>query len=174
MAAIFRTFGPFDLERDGDELAATALDDFWASEGGNLKLAKAIGVYILAVKASKNATPVPWYVGKTDKGFQQRLSEHGATYRKILTGSTTGTLQLFLIARQSPSGTAHRKPAKNALGTIDKLETLLIGSCLNKNKDLRNDKKKKLWEMRVPGFLGDTQDNMTADAKGLSQMLKSK
>jgi hypothetical protein len=117
-------------------------------------LSKGVGVYILAT-GNKNAL-TPWYVGKSDNGFKNRLSEKHHAYKLIARSQPNGSIYVFLLAKVSAKTGALNKPPKKKFfeygedfrarrkprKSISKLEFLLIGSCLGRNSELVNAKEK--------------------------------
>ena len=177
MAFIYETYGPFDLERDDNKLRKPALDVFWkACERENPGLSGAVGIYIISVKAKKNAASKSWYVGRTDKqGFKKRVGQQiGGHFSEILDKAKRGKLQIFLIARRTPNRRAFMKTGK-AKSANDALETMMIGSCLRKNQNLINARKiKYLKGIKVPGYLNNVPGKMNGAASELNRMVKEK
>jgi len=177
MAFIYETYGPFDVERDSNKLRKSALDAFWKDCNSKYPgLSGAVGVYIVAVKAKANAVSKPWYVGKTDKqGFQKRFSQQLNHFGDILDKAKNGTVQVFLIARRTPNRGAFMKTRSTALRENNDLETMMIGSCLKRNRSLINDRKvKHLKEIEVPGYLNNGRGKMHKAASELNRMVKEK
>ncbi len=177
MAFIYETFGPFDIERDGNKLRKTALTAFWSEREVDAPgLSGAIGIYIFTVRATKKSIPKPWYVGKTDQqGFKKRFSQQLNRFGDVLDVAKNGTPQIFLLGRVTPSRKAFMKPRSEPLRTNDDLESMLIGSCLLQNKNLVNASKiKHLKELQVPGYLNNKQGKMSKAATEFNRMVKAK
>ncbi len=178
MAAIYKTYGPFDLKRDednGNKLAKGCLAELWkTAEDVEEGISSAFGVYIFAVKNGK--TSKPWYVGKTiEQQFKTRFAQHEGTgtFRRIFDTAKNGTPQVFLLARRTPTNTRFAKVGRKLTGWNDSLESMMIGSCLRQNKELINlQKVKHLKEMQVPGYLNNKR-KMNKAASALAQMLGS-
>jgi hypothetical protein len=191
MSIKFDTFGPLLLSRADQIVTADELRTFSkALEGEKTGLSKAIGVYVFGLKDSKGEI-VPWYVGKSDKGFSRRFDEHSKgrgenLYEKLAKRMPTGDLQVFLIARLTPSEKFMKaKTAKSKTGSkrkrtkpvksIDRLEFALIGTCLAKNQDLINRSQKTFHEdFHVPGYMEGNNPSESASATSLRRTLRVK
>ena len=177
MALKYKTFGPFDIERDSGRLAESALENFWAARGRDSQsgLDGAIGVYVIVVQAKKNSSAKPWYVGRTDRqSFKKRLTQQQLHFRQVLEKAKRGKLQIYLLALQTPGKSAFRKPTKTKISSNDWLESLLIGSCLNCNKHLVNASKvRHLKTLVVPGFLNNKKGKLDYAAASLKRTLQA-
>jgi hypothetical protein len=174
----FQTYGPFSLGSTSPDapLKESAMDQVWGQvESEKLGLQDAIGIYILALKSGKS-NPIPWYVGKTDSGFRKRLTRRRRLFQALSKRSVHGEIMLFLLARRTAREKFVRpKDAGNGLTSIEKLETMLIGSCLNRNPELLNMKKMSHFKgLRVPGYMNDNGQSNTKPAIQLRKMLKEK
>jgi hypothetical protein len=116
----------------------------------------------------------PWYVGKTEKAsfkkeaFQLQKLEH---YRNVLKTHKRGISQLYLIAKVQDDGKL-RRPGKNGVRSIRKLEELLIGACLIKNPKLVNKSTTRhLKEIHVPGYMNETPGARSFEARHLAKLL---
>ena len=172
----FATFGPFLLERKSGHVAESDLKSLWGRVDADPHdgLTQAIGIYIFAT-ANTSGSLVPWYVGKTDAGFKKRLDKHWKLFATLAEKAPEGDLRLFLIARITPTTAKFRKSGKNKLASIDDLESMMIGSCLSKNPEVANEKK-KAWHngLYVPGYYGDEKtDKRDGAALALRSMLKN-
>jgi hypothetical protein len=118
---------------------------------------------------------VPWYVGKTDKGFGIRFRQHLAG-RKLapLFEMKVVAIRVFVIALVTSAGKLKRKlSAAGFVRSIDRLEFALIGSCLEKNKNLINTKEKVFQKgLHVPGYLNSEPKNYDESAQQLAKMLE--
>jgi hypothetical protein len=177
MAFIYDTYGPFDIERDNNKLRKPALNGFWEEcDRTNPGLSGAVGIYIISVRAKKDAASKPWYVGRTDsQGFRKRVGQQiGGHFSEILDKAKNGKLQIFLIARRTPNRRAFMKTG-SAKSANDALETMMIGSCLRRNQSLVNARKiKHLKGLKVPGYLNNDPGKMTDAASELNRMVKAK
>jgi hypothetical protein len=170
----FETYGPFPLRREGEYVARDALRDFW-DEVSEIApgLEDAVGVYILTVKHGNSSKP--WYVGKTDKGFRERIRGH-ADSRKLFAGlagiAPNGRVELIFLARRLPSGGGFKKPSKNNLPSVDALERLLIGSCFAKNDLLLNVQRMSVYKgLKVPGYMNGGKGKPSSSASSLRKLL---
>jgi hypothetical protein len=185
MATHFKTIGPLELKRSVGLVDRLGLSALWtqanAMEPG---LARAVGVYILAT--SKGDMLTPWYVGKSDNGFRNRLSEKHHAFKLIKNSHPKGSLYLFLFAKVSAKKGVLAKPPKKKFvefgdefksrrkprKSINKLEFLLIRSCLLRNPELVNAKEKTFYAgLVVPGYLNHEQDEPSDSAVSLASML---
>lgn len=170
----FETYGPFQLQREGDYVARDHLRDFWDEVAEvEPELENAVGVYVLTVR-NGNSTK-PWYVGKTDKGFRDRLRGH-ADGLKLFAGlagnAPKGQVELIFLALRSRNGRGFKKPSKNKLKSVDALEQLLIGSCFAKNDLLLNVQRMSFYKgLKVPGFMNDGKGKPTLSAASLRELL---
>ena len=165
----YETFGPFPFS-EGDLSSPTSMNAFWNDlDVKHPGLRSAIGVYIFAVQATKRSTLKPWYVGKTDKGFEGRIRSHKKLFAKVL--NKNGHAAFFLIARLNTSSTKYMGPRK-LLPSNEILETMLIERCLETNSKLFNAKKiNYVRGLTVPGFKGKTKGKPKNAAKHLGHML---
>jgi hypothetical protein len=175
MAVRYETFGPFGLERDGNKFREEALLKMWSGvESSNKELPGAVGVYILAISAKRGSALKPWYVGRTDKQcFRDRFKQQLGKFGNVLDLAKNGKPQVFLIARITSSGN-FTKPSKTKLPYNDKVESLLIDSCLTQNSELINAKKVKHLGLVVPGYRNSDRGKPTKAAKELRRMLTCK
>ena len=154
-------------------LRRCSLNDFWKSvEDAHPGLQDAIGCYIFATYTRGAARP--WYVGKTEKAsfkkeaFQLSKREN---YRTVLKTHKRGISQLYLIAKVQEGG-KFRRPGKNGVRSIRKLEELLIGACLIKNSKLVNKSTTKhLKEIHVPGYMNEARGARSLEARDLAKLL---
>ena len=169
----FSTFGPLHAQ----EWTTLGLDKLFSdAEAAKSDLSRAMGVYIIVTRDKKGKL-TPWYVGKTDKGFRRRLTQHlkSATLQALFTKPSI-TVQVFLIARVTNVGRImkmkKRAKGKKGLRSIDILELSLIGSCLNKNIDLINAKNATFHRIfHVPGYWNSLPKDYDAAASELALMV---
>lgn len=177
MAYIYETYGPFELERDGNKFRKSALAKFWKEVDANdPRLSRAIGVYVLAVRGTKKSALKPWYVGKTDKqGFKSRFNQQLTRFSDVLDYAKYGTPNIFLLTRLTSNRRAFMRPRSKPLVANDELETMMIASCLKRNKRLINASKvKHTKEIVVPGYMNNKQGKLTDSASELNRMVKAK
>ncbi len=179
MPSTFRTYGPFELPPQSD--GGRSLIDTWRNNRG---LRSGIGVYIVAEK--RGSTYLPWYVGKSDRGFGSRLQNH-SVFKSLPSHLTHKSVYIFLIARVTTKRhTIIRSKARyiersdgdtrmerKKLRSVAHLEYELIGTCRVLNSELLNFQLKKFQEgLHVPGYIGDSQAQLDAPSLALSAMLK--
>jgi hypothetical protein len=169
----FSTYGPFQLTEMSPEGVRALFESINATKAN---LQYAIGVYIFATMDSKGKL-IPWYVGKTDKGFGRRLRNHLDAGKFHHLQSDSGPISVFLIARVTPSGRLKKKVTgrtrgRSGLKSIDRLEFALIGTCLLLNTDLMNKSEKNFHtSMHVPGYLNSPVSSRNKSATELAKML---
>ncbi|HEV2646484.1 MAG TPA: GIY-YIG nuclease family protein [Acidobacteriaceae bacterium] len=174
MAAIFETFGPFELARRGG-LDSESLEDFWGQEGVPSGLRDECGIYIVCTRHGSSPLK-PWYVGKTEGRFEKRFNSHlkSRKFDEIAKNSPNGPLQIFLIARRTPKNRPVRYARRNTKA-VKEIEFALIGACLPLNRDLLNIKEVDFFrKMHVPGFYVSKRRTSSAAAGELKLMLGSK
>jgi len=177
--ARFETLGPFELTRKEGVVEASSLNQIW-KEPRDLRYG--VGVYIIASR--KRGKLVPWYVGRSDRGFASRLNRH-SIFEKIYSKVKRGSLFLFLIARVTTKTGSLKKALRRhvesgdsfrsfsaKLKSINRLEFALIGSCMAQNEDLLNLQEKAFHRgLIVPGYLNDSNETLTSPAEELGKML---
>jgi|GEM_PF-906378 len=177
MAFAYETYGPFDLDRDGNKFRKAALTKFWKERALDAPLLNnAIGVYIVGVRASKKSRIKPWYVGKTDKqGFKKRFSQQIGRFSDVLDFAKNGEVKIFLIVRYQAHRNLPMKPRSAQVQANDELETLLIASCLKKNNRLINASKvKHQKEIQVPGYMNESAGKRSKAASELNRTVRAK
>jgi len=151
--------GPFKIKTDKEtglvDRSKTAKHSFWAMvENDEENLPSSCGCYLFAIRASKGIKP--WYVGLAAKqSFEKECftPQKINIYNDVLAKCGNGTPLLFLVSKITKLGKLV-KPSKNGHRDSMFLETLLIGTAIEKNPALMNIKKTKyLKEMCVPCFL---------------------
>jgi hypothetical protein len=172
----YETYGPFTLERNGGQVPITALTKFWQErkEDAEDGLDNAVGVYIFCVQAQKGAAIKPWYVGRTDKqSFKKRFSQQHLHFRQVLEKAKNGKLQIYLLALRAPGGKKFRRPTKTKINANDWLESMLITTCIDRNKRLINASKVKRYKtIAVPGYLNNKVGKLSSSASSLKKTLK--
>jgi hypothetical protein len=185
MATHFKTIGPLELKRTDGQVDRASLAALWTRANAEVPgLSRAVGVYVLATRRGNLLTP--WYVGKSDNGFRNRLSEKHHAFDLIAASQRKGNLYLFLLAKVSVKKGVLAKPPKKKFEefgdgfksrrkprkSINKLEFLLIRSCLLRNPELVNAKEKTFYAgLVVPGYLGHEQEDLSNSAVSLAKML---
>jgi hypothetical protein len=179
----FETFGPFELN-EWSTAGFTSL--FARADEESAGLGNAIGVYLFAVLGRKGLL-TPWYVGKTVQRFRTRVPQH-LEHLKELSSMRSSKVVVFLIARVTAKTGGFKKPSRKvtapkdgakserrSLKSIDHLEFALIGSCLIRNAELKNQQEKSFHKsLVVPGYVNDKGVKRTASANKLHKMLSGK
>jgi|WetSurMetagenome_2_1015567.scaffolds.fasta_scaffold419848_1 hypothetical protein len=171
----FYPYGPFSIPKQINGLIDRARDsirNFWV-EVDNAKpgLSNAIGIYIFSIRAGRGV--LPWYVGKAEKrGFiRECFAPHKITHYDNCIASRKGTPLLTFIAKLTPNdslvglnGDTHRD--------ISALEKMLIGTCLQKNKNLVNVRDTRLFrEMVVPGYLNPSPGRVQPSVEDFKKLI---
>ena len=122
-----------------------SLRKFWID---NENLSERHGVYVFALQRRGPGAPVPFYVGKTEKGrgFKQETfnpRNRRAYNAALLVGHGT-PLIYFLALRRSRGPRARR--------AIDNLETLLIWIARHRNPNLVNRRKQNTTPWKLMSF----------------------
>lgn len=171
----FKPYGPFSIPVEDGRVLKQELKEFWAEiDGQHPGLSGAVGCYIFAVSSKKSK---PWYVGKTERrSFKnEAFQPHKLLLYQndVLSRNTRGVPIIYLIARLTPAGKLRRAATGDqGVGSIGRLEQLLIGNCLRKNPDLANKKDTSyLRRMRVPGYLNETAGARTREARALADLI---
>lgn len=175
MSLDFETYGPFVLEREENYVSRDALDDFWDRVEEKVKgLEQAIGVYVISARSAKS-TSRPWYVGKTDKGFKKRFSQHAMQlklFAALHNAAPRGTVEIYFLARMMSRRKNFRAPAKKQVKSVTRLEELLIGTCYSRNSQLLNVQKMSSYKkLRVPGYLNDKVGKPSQAASSFNKLL---
>lgn len=172
----FEIHGPFDLERNHKSLidnSAESKREFWDYvDEVELKLPKACGCYVFAVKASRGT--LPWYVGKAEKRSFDRecLSAHKINHFNNVVAGRKGIPVLFLLPQVTKNGT-FRKPTKSKRPAISALESLLIGMAMSRNRRMVNIKGTKMARnLQVEGFLNTPRRAKGGPAGHLRKVLE--
>ncbi len=157
---LYKPHGPFKVPRKkvkagyrALDFSAPALRKFWEEvDAARIKLSKAKGCYIFAIRAGRGIRP--WYVGQTGGSFygecfQSTKRDH---YREALSHNSSGTPVIFLLARCTPRGAlSNRVPLP---GELDFVEKMLISHALEQNSELRNVRDTRyLRNLTLPGVL---------------------
>jgi hypothetical protein len=171
----FEPYGPFTLPRSNGAVDRNKKKPFWGKiEKSHPSLSNAVGCYIFAVKAGKGFTP--WYVGKTEKlSFGRETWQDGKLliYGEVIRKYNRGKPVLFLLAKVTSKGKFTKPTKRRNLGSVSALEEMLIGTCLQRNRELLNKKLVKYRAMHVPGYLNDQRGKRTKEAESLALLLKT-
>lgn len=145
---------------------------FWESvEQMDEGLSEAIGIYIFGIRAAKGI--VPWYVGKAEKQpfMKECFQHHKLTHYNNAIVGRKGTPILTLIAKLTkaeyfsiPNGQNHKD--------ISTLENMLIGTCIQRNKNLMNARDTKLYrEIVVPGYLNSPKGGVAKNVRDFKTLI---
>jgi hypothetical protein len=152
---------------------ADALENFWAQDDIS-GLCDESGIYIICTQHG-SAPLKPWYVGQTHRRFESRFLRHlkEGKFDALTKISPNGPLQIFLIARRTPTSKPTRSARRNSKA-IREIEFALIGACLSINKKLLNVSEATFFNgINVPGFRGTKLGRPNAAATNLANMLRS-
>ena len=163
------------LPRSNGAVDRTKKKAFWEMiEESHPSLPDAVGCYIFAIKAAKGFTP--WYVGKTEKlSFGSETWQDGKLllYGEVIRKYAKGTPVLFLLAKITTKGKFTKATKRRNLGSVSALEVMLIGTCLERNRELLNKKMVRYRAMHVPGYLNDQPGKRTKNARALAKLLQT-
>ena len=166
----FRTFGPFPIADTANKSDALARQ-FGAVDS---RLNDSCGVYIFV----DDTSGLPAYVGQTTvNSFGTRLSAHlnGRTSLRSFLYRTPIQASLLIIAPLEDGKLLTAEEVEPHSAAIAKVEALLIGSCYEVNRDLKNVKGLPSYrELHVPGYLnsGPQDDYYDESAKSLNKLLQ--
>ena len=172
----FEPYGPFTLPRQNGGVDRARCKAFWEAIGKeHSSLPEAIGCYIFAIKAGNGYTP--WYVGKTDKqSFRRETWADGKLliFGEVIRNYDKGKPVLFLLAKLTNTGKFVKPTTRKRIESVAALEEMLIGTCLQRNRELYNKKTTKyLKELHVPGYINDQKGARPKNAKALAELLKT-
>jgi hypothetical protein len=123
----------------------------------------------------RNGFRVPWNVGLTSRqGFKKRFEQKEISFIHFLDEHPQAKIDVYLLALRSSKG-AFRKPTRSKrLPGNDWLETMLIGSAISVNPELRNSSKSKyLRNAIVDGYLNDTKQKRSPAAQSFNEIFQS-
>lgn len=168
----FDILGPFEIPLDEDGKIASSngpLEPFWqAADDAMPGLRQGHGCYVFCIRTSGGPSYLPWYVGKTEKGFAKECfqSHKWQHYEKAMAKYKRAKPFMFLIPSLTADGKLSRAKRPR---TISFLEDYLIGLGISRNDELRNKKDTKYYrEICVPGLL-----NGKAGRNGSRQALRA-
>jgi len=181
----FNVYGPFTLKLSKrtnlitKESMASLISDVEAVEEG---LSEACGCYVFCVQARGI---VPWYVGQANKSAlvtealnaSNREKYNEVMFKrdgKMAMSKRHGTPMLFLLPKLTPSGKSFAKSANssNGIKSIDFLEEWLIANSLQKNPEMKNNKKTYLLRnIHVKGIFNANQGEATNPSTKLKNAL---
>ncbi|GAB6112554.1 hypothetical protein [Desulfomicrobium salsuginis] len=172
---IFFPYGPFDIPKQENGLISRNRDDlkeFWQRvEEENEGLSNAIGIYIFSIRAGKGVRP--WYVGKSDKAgfFKECFQPHKIKHYDNCIAARKCTPLLTFIPKFTQAN-YFAQPNGNPQKDISSLEKMLIGACLQKNKDLVNVRDTKIFrDMVVHGYLNTPQGGVANNVKEFKKLI---
>lgn len=154
-------YGEFPITRNGALVSRAKADkrDFWEKvEAAEKGLSGACGCYIFMIRNRA------WYIGMAERQTfrQECFTPHKINQYNEALGEVGGKPSMLLLPKLTPGG-RFANPKKQGHADIQMLESLLIGSALKRNHNLRNVRDTKLLrEMNVPGFLNTRQGQARA------------
>ena len=172
----YEVFGPFTFRPSAEGNHREALKQFWEDRKHDKSpegLSGAIGVYVWTIKQGKKR--VPWNVGLTDRqGFGRRFAQKEASFLKLLATNPGAELEVYLLALKSKTGRFHKPTESGRINANHWLETMLIGSAISVNPELRNKSKAGyLKNAVVDGYLNDKTEERNESAKSFSAIFKA-
>ena len=122
------------------------------------------GIYVFGMRAGKGI--VPYYVGKTIKGFEKEIFHFHKLdkYNEALLEYRRGKPVLFFIARPIKRGQIKKKE-------VGKIEDFLIQVGVARNRDLLNVKGTKQPKWSIAGVIRANQGQPTTAAKKFKAMM---
>lgn len=145
MRTCFVLYGPFSIAFDGGSkkhpkfIERKQEKTFWTQAGAST-LREKRGCYVFALRASRGF--VPWYVGKTNKGFAKECFTPAKLniYNSVMHQRLRGTPVLFFVA---PRG--NRTVVSKEI--VHEVEIYLIQTAARRNPGLKNvhHAKKPTW-----------------------------
>lgn len=171
----FYPYESIEIPRTSNGLIANdkeSMAEFWENvDEINDGLSEGIGIYIFSVRAGQGN--LPWYVGKAEKQTFKKecFAHHKLTHYNHCIAGKRGTPLLTLLPKFTqadyfslPNGSFH--------ADITALEKMLIGTCLQKNKNLLNIRDTKLHkEIIVPGYINTPQGGMANSVKEFKHLI---
>jgi hypothetical protein len=172
----YEVFGPFRLHTSGEMSHRQALRQFWADRVKDESpegLMGAIGVYVWTTK--QDGRRVPWNVGLTDRqGFRERFVQKEASFLRLLRAQPDAEIDVYLLALRSKTGKFRKPTDSKVIKANHWLETMLIGSAISINPDLRNKAKAGyLKNAVVDGYLNDTEEQRNKSARSFNALFKA-
>jgi hypothetical protein len=175
----YEVFGPYPFHTSVEATYRyrEALKEFWgrlekdgSPEAG---LSGAVGVYVWTVK--QDGKRLPWNVGLTDRqGFKNRFVQKEATFLRLLHEQPDAEIEVYLLALRSKTGKFRKPTDSQVINANHWLETMLIGSAISVNPNLRNTAKAGyLTNAVVEGYLNDTEEKRSPAAKSFSSLFKA-
>ena len=159
----FYVYGPFKMIRNSETglIAhdATSKKRFWESvEEQEEGLSSACGCFVFAMSAGGGKRP--WYVGKAERqNFRKECFQpHKINNYNSVVAKQKGKPYLYFIAKVTRSGSQFSKPKQSK--SVDKLESMITGLALSRNKELLNlNGTKHMRELIVHGIINAQQGN---------------
>ncbi len=179
----YNVYGPYDVPIDEQKKGTrkkvitkkTISDDSekmkrWWSQGELKKLRKSTGCYVFAKYVRGVYTP--WYVGKTDKCFEQEVFQDHKKRKmeNMLWEHERGKLVVFFISSEKKNACATKRISYNGL-----IEWWLIVLVKNVNRKLANDRQTDSWFVEGLGNWAKRDDGKkrpSESAKKLACALK--
>ena len=161
----FKVYGPFrvpTIKKANGQMIETGCPEFWEQ---NPKVAHKRGCYIFAFRAAKGYKPI--YIGLATRSFEQEcFAQHktGEHYNPALLDKQKGTSVMMFVALDRKAGPTNRKAMKQA-------EDYLIQTAFEKNPNLSNKRKKKVFRWGILGVLRSKKGKVRPSAKELKALL---
>ncbi|MBV1712699.1 MAG: hypothetical protein KUA37_11970 [Desulfomicrobium sp.] len=172
---IFSPYGSFVIPKQEKGLISTDRDElkkFWKNVEEEAEgLSSAIGIYIFSIRAGKGMRP--WYVGKTENAgfFKECFQPHKINHYNYCIAKRKGTPLLTFIPKLTQADNL-AQPNGRPQKDISSLEKMLIGACLQKNKDLVNARDTKIFrDMVVHGYLNNPQGGVKNSVKEFKKLI---
>ena len=169
MAQTFEVHGPFNVpvkkgKAGGALITKPEIAEFWEC---NDSMQDKVGCYVFGLQAGGGFKPM--YVGKTTKSFKQEcFSLHKLLkFADALINKLKGKPVMFFVVLQQKN----KIVSKEAIASIDEVESYLIQAGFVANKGLLNDKKtSKPWSIK--GIVRGGMGKPSIAANNLKQCLK--
>lgn len=174
---IYSIHGPFEIpinKKNGlVDRSKSILKEFWATvDRAEASTSSSCGCYLFAIRAGKGFKP--WYVGLAGKqSFQHECfsAQKINIYNDVL-ANRNGTPLIFLLSKRTKKG-KFVKPSSKQPHDIAYLETLMIGSAIEKNAKLMNIKKTKyLRRICVPGLINTPKKKPTCSEQQFRKAIR--
>ncbi len=172
----YEVFGPFPFHPGWELSHRNALKKFWddlKSDGHPEDLGKAVGVYVWTIK--QEGKWIPWNVGLTSKqGFSVRFIQKENTFLRLISKEPGAEFEVYLLALRSKTGRFRKPTESQVIKANNRLETMLIGSAISVNPNLRNKSKAGyLKNAVVDGYLNDREEERGDAAKSFNALFKA-
>ena len=161
----FEVLGPFEIPMLGRATQIAVDDKVARTKLAENVFGKRRGCYVFCL--TSRGRSIPWYVGKAAKQtFAEEIfnTSNCVKYGKALAKSGRGKPELYFVASPNKQGRLNEK-------AIDKLETRLVEYCGSVNSDILNEKKSKIYQLRIVGVINTRQGRPSKAATAVSKMM---